>query len=109
MGVHETRIRQALTDLDIDQAAFAVLSGLSQSRLSMAFRGVKDFSGPEAEKLSALVQELREIVNSAAPIPVSFRNLDAVKRLLELKRGGIVWAAAFHDEETEVEAVTNGQ
>jgi transcriptional regulator with XRE-family HTH domain len=99
MGVHESRIRQALIELDIDQAAFAVLSGLSQSRLSMAFRGTKDFSGPEIEKLSALVTDLCEITESANPIPVSFRNLDAVRRLLEHKRGGIVWAAAVHEEE----------
>ena len=85
MGVHESRIRQALIDLDIDQAAFAVLSGLSQSRLSSAFRGVRDFGGPEVEALSNLVSELREIVNAAQPIPVSFRNLDAVKRLVELE------------------------
>jgi len=100
MGVYESRIRAALVDLDIDQAAFAVLSGLSQSRLSMAFRGVKDFSGPEIQKLSALITELREIAESAGPIPVSFRNLDAVKRLLMHKRGGIKWTAAVHEEET---------
>jgi transcriptional regulator with XRE-family HTH domain len=101
MGVHESRIRQALIELDIDQAAFAVLSGLSQSRLSMAFRGTKDFTGPEVEKLSALVTDLREITESANPIPVSFRNLDAVKRLLELRRGGIAWRAAVYEEAVE--------
>lgn len=101
MGCHESRIRATLLELDIDQTAFAVLSGLSQSRLSMAFRGTKDFSGPEVEKLSALVTELREIAESANPIPVSFRNLDAVRRLLEHRRGGIAWTAAVREEVVE--------
>lgn len=104
MGVHESRIRQALTDLDVDQAAFAALSGVSQSRLSSAFRGVRCFSGPEIEKLSALVTELREIADNAAPIPVAFQNIEATKRLLSLRRGGIVWAAEVHDEKINEDA-----
>lgn len=101
MGVHETNLYTGLKQIDCDQASFSVYSGVSPTRLSLAFNGSKDFTGPEIQKLTRLLAELREIVEDAKPIPINFRNLDGVKRLLELKRGGISWTAAVHDEETE--------
>ena len=88
MGVHDQKIRAALTELDCDQAVFSAISGVSQSRISMSFRGVRGFSIPEIQLLNALIADLREIAQDAAPFPVAFRNVEAVRRLLEQKRGG---------------------
>jgi hypothetical protein len=101
MGVHDQKIRAALTELDIDQNVFSAISGLSQTRLSQAFKGVRDFSIPEIQKLNALIDELREIARGAGPIPVAFQNVEAVRRLLEHGKSGIKWSVAVQIEDAE--------
>jgi hypothetical protein len=101
MGVHDQQILASITELDISQAHFSVISGISQTRLSMAFKGVRDFSGPEIEKLNALIADLREISTKASPLPVNFRNLGAVRHLLECKRGGIAWTSVVQNVEEQ--------
>jgi hypothetical protein len=103
MGVHDAKIRQALTELDIDQAVFAVISGVTPTRLSQAFRGTRDFCIPEILSLNELIAELRQIAQDAAPFPVAFRNVEAVRRLLEQKRGGVKWSIAVEEVEDEEE------
>jgi hypothetical protein len=99
MSVHENKIRLALDKLGCDQSAFAIISGVSQTRLSQAFRGTKDFNGPEVERLSTIVNALRQISESASPIPLSFRDPAAIKRLLEHRQAGIKWTTTLEVEE----------
>jgi hypothetical protein len=97
MGVHEQRIQTALTELACDQSVFSALSGINQSKLSNAFKGVRDFSNPEIVQMNALIDELREIVQAAAPFPVAFKNIVAVKRILECRREGVKWRVAVEE------------
>jgi hypothetical protein len=99
MGVHESKIRLALDELGCDQSAFAIISGVSQTRLSQAFRGTRDFDGPEIERLSAIVSSLRQITRDAFPIPVSFHDPAAIKRLLAHRMAGIKWTTTLQIEE----------
>ena len=87
--IHESKIRNILVELDIDQSSFAVFSGLTPTRLSQAFRNVRDFTGQEVEMLSNLIEQLRGLVNDSAPIPVSFRNPRVIKALLEKRKRGL--------------------
>jgi hypothetical protein len=102
MSVHDNRIKQALIELDCDQACFAGISGINQTRLSQAFRGTRDFSNVEIVKLNALIEELREIVAAAAPFPVSFRNVSAVQRILMCRREGVKWSISVREVEEPV-------
>ena len=98
MGCHEQRIQAALLEIGCDQSVFSAISGISQSKISNAFKGVHDFSIPELQSSNALVTELREIAQSAAPFPVNFRSIAAVRHLLEQKRGGVKWSIAVQED-----------
>jgi hypothetical protein len=93
MGVHESRLAAALVELDMDQGAFAVLSGINRTKLSQCLRGREEFTGPEQIRLAALVEELRSLARDAAPLKLSFRDINAIRLLLEYRRTGIKWAA----------------
>jgi hypothetical protein len=94
MGVHESRIQQALTELDISVSMFALLAGINRTRIGQCLQGLHEFTGPETLKLSALIEELRSIVRDVAPVPVNFRDdCAAIQKLLEHRRQQIRWAA----------------
>jgi hypothetical protein len=65
----------------------AVLAGIPASRLSQAFRAIKPLSKADGEMLWDLLKELETLVESAAPVPVSFRNPIVIRDLLAARRG----------------------
>src|SRR5690242_12937809 len=87
--IHENLIRQALLELDITADVFSMISGFSAPRLSRAFRGKEDFSGPEVLTLNELIEHMRGIAREASPLPISFRNPKIVKDLIEKRRRGL--------------------
>jgi hypothetical protein len=89
--IHETSIRNSLTDLGCATETLAVISGYSNTRLSRAFRGLQDFSGQEIETLLDLIRDLKGLVQDAAPYPVSFKNPAIIKSLVECRRAGQRW------------------
>jgi len=110
MGVHESRLAAALVELDMDQGAFAVLSGVNRTKLSQSLRGLSSFTGPEQLRLAVLVEELRGLAGDASPLKLSFRDVDAIRRLLEHKRHGIKWeTVAVDNEATEDQHDQQGQ
>jgi hypothetical protein len=87
--IHENLIRIALSDLNLSNDIFSVICGLSPTRLSRAFRGLQDFTGPEIEMLSKIIEDLRGIIVDCKPIPVNFGNPQIIKELLRKRRAGI--------------------
>jgi hypothetical protein len=94
MGVLESRIQQGLSELSCSADAFSIISDVSKTRLSRAFRGLQDFSGPEAESLLKTIADLRQIQKNALPFPTSFATRDAmaVRGLLNSYRAGVRWS-----------------
>jgi sugar/nucleoside kinase (ribokinase family) len=91
MGVatysHENRILTGMQSLGLTADHLATLDGsISPSRLSAAFRGVKDLETPQAERLLRLLAELAELASSVYPVPIAWRNVAAIKTLIEAKR-----------------------
>jgi hypothetical protein len=91
MGVatysHENRILTGMRSLGLTADHLATLDGsISPSRLSAAFRGVKDLETPQAERLLHLLDELKELSASLTPVPISWKNTAAIKFLLAAKR-----------------------
>src|SRR5260221_3553712 len=101
MNTTEARIQSALSELKMPAETFCQLARISSTRWSRALSGVKPLSGPECLALSDLVQELRAIINDATLIPVSLRDVEAVKRLLELRANGIKLIGSIQVEDTE--------
>ena len=84
MGVHESRIQQALTELNISVSMFALLAGINRTRIGQCLQGLHEFTGPETIRLAALIEELRGIVRDTQPIPVNFSgDSKAIQMLLE--------------------------
>jgi len=84
---HENRILGTMQNLQITADHLATLDGnISPSRLSAAFRGVKDLDVPTAERLLQLLTELSDLANSVHPVPIHWRNVAAIKTLLQAKR-----------------------
>ena len=83
----ERRILQKLAALDLSADHLAVIDGaISPSRLSQAFRGVKTLENPTAERLFRLLDELAELQQMLAPVPILWRDVAAIRMLSEAKR-----------------------
>ncbi len=90
--IHESRIKTAvLIELRMSADVFSKISGVSTNRLSLAFRGLKDFSNEEVIRLTNLVQELRTLKLDAEPFLLSFENPQVVGALLRDLRLGKRW------------------
>jgi transcriptional regulator with XRE-family HTH domain len=83
----ENRILGRMQALGLTADHLATLDGsISPSRLSAAFRGVKNLENPTAERLLRLLDELDELTSSLSPIPISWKATAAIKTLLAAKR-----------------------
>jgi|HubBroStandDraft_2_1064218.scaffolds.fasta_scaffold03671_9 hypothetical protein len=84
---HENRILGRMQALGLTADHLATLDGqISPSRLSAAFRGVKDLENPTAQRLLRLLDELDELCSSLHPVPVSWKSTAAIRTLLAAKR-----------------------
>ena len=83
----ETKLSQGLVALDIPTASFAALyKKRSGSYINQALSGVTRLKDGEAYEMLALLQELRELADSVAPLPVNFRNASIIGPILEERR-----------------------
>src|SRR5260370_24159256 len=98
----ESKIRQSLAELNCSADALAIISDVGKSRLSRAFRGLQDFSGPEAEHLMKIIADMRELKDSVQPFPLSFATRDArtIRNLLPSRKEAVRWTIRITTEET---------
>jgi hypothetical protein len=66
----------------------ANLSGIPGTRLSQAFRGIRDLDNDQVVLISNTLKEVEELAESVAPIPVAFRNAKVIRAVLEEQRTG---------------------
>lgn len=84
---NENRILGAMQTLGLTADHLAALDGnISPSRLSAAFRGVRDLETSQAERLLRLLAELSDLAASVRPVPIAWRDVTAIKTLLGAKR-----------------------
>lgn len=79
-------IRTKLAELDLPAEIFATLSGIPATALSMAMRGTKDLSAERFRQAIDLLNELAELVRFCSPIPISWRDVNAIRELLDRLR-----------------------
>ena len=70
--VHETLIRTALMELGCSAEDFAIIANIRPARLSRAFNGREDFTGPEILTIQELIAKLRQLARDAEPLQISF-------------------------------------
>ena len=87
----ENNIRNTLDRVNCSADVFCALGGISPTRWSRALRGLAPLTGPECQALSNLAEELSQLTDDAKPIPVDFRDLEAIKLILEQRRNGQRW------------------
>ena len=89
MSRHEDLIQERMRKLDSMTADFlASFSGVPGSRLSQAFRGIRDLDNAQVVTIDKSLSELEALAESIAPIPVAFRNAKVIRAILEEERNG---------------------
>jgi hypothetical protein len=101
MSVQLHRIKHDLDTLGCSADNFCSLADIATSKWSRALRGLVVLPGPEIIRLSNLVQTLREIAAKASPLPIDFRDLPAVKVLVQHHENGIHWTPTANAAETQ--------
>jgi hypothetical protein len=84
----ETQIGNALRELDCAESNFAKIAGVvGKSRLAEGLAGQKDFERRDAEKMLAVLQEMRELRDASA-IPPDWKKVDEIREALAARREG---------------------
>lgn len=78
----EAVVRNRIALLGIAGSFLAALSGISQSRLSLAFAGQRSFTLEEGKTLRELTARLVELKDAAGIFPLALHDAKAVRRLL---------------------------
>lgn len=82
----ENRIRERMKLLGLSAAFVAALSGVEATRLSLAFRGVRDLSNEDANTLLVLTSDLVELSEAIKPLSLP-NDVPGMKRVLDSLRG----------------------
>lgn len=83
LDVH-SRLRDGLRELGCSPASFAAIAGISQDKISRAFRGVTPFSNIEGVRLERVLKEMRELRDSGKR-PV-WTNVNDIREALKARR-----------------------
>jgi hypothetical protein len=78
----ESFLRERVAKLDTTADFLASLTGITATKLSQAFRGIRPLSGPDAETLNKTLSELDELVGLFSPVPIKLENATVIKELL---------------------------
>jgi hypothetical protein len=82
----ENRIRERMQELGISAAFLSAISGVEATRLSLAFRGVRDLKHGDAEKLLSVTEALLSLAAAAKPFALP-DNVPDMLRVLNHLRG----------------------
>jgi len=82
----ENRIRERMQSLGISAAFLAAISGVEATRLSLAFRGIRDLPNEDAMKLLTLTADLVELSEAVKPLALP-DDVPGMLRVLKHLRG----------------------
>ena len=89
MGVSENNLKLGLDRIGCPAAAFCAIANFSETKFSRAVRGLQPLNGGEIQQLTKLLTQIRDLCYDASPLPVSFRDPGAIKKLLAHRRAGV--------------------
>lgn len=79
-------LRTKRLELDLPIEAWAALTGIPASTLSMSDRGTKDLPIERFRQADAMLNELRDLVAFYAPVPIAWKDVAAIRELLDRMR-----------------------
>ena len=82
----ERRVQERMAALGLSAANLAVVSGISATKISNAFRGLREFDSIESTKLLAVTSELIELVEAVRPLQLPTNAADLARILDHLRR-----------------------
>jgi hypothetical protein len=82
----ENRIRERMQSLRVSAAFLAAISGVEATRLSLAFRGIRDLPNEDATKLLELTRDLVELSEAVKPFALP-DDVPGMARVLKHLRG----------------------
>jgi hypothetical protein len=86
---HELMFQERMRKLGNITADFlAHLAGVSGSRLSQAFRGIRSLDNDQTIIIADTLRDLEELATATAPIPISFVNPSKIREVLEKRKSG---------------------
>jgi DNA-binding transcriptional regulator YdaS (Cro superfamily) len=84
----ENRIEEKQAALGITLNFLAAISGVSPTKLSQAFNGIRQLENLEATKVLSVLDELSALTEACRPFPVELKNPAVIRQLLNARRNG---------------------
>jgi hypothetical protein len=104
MNTSTARLAAKLETLGISAENWCRIAEISTAKWSRAINsdrpGGVALTNRELVYLSKVARELEALVGGADPLPINFKNVEAVKRILCLCRGGVRWHAVAEPVES---------
>jgi hypothetical protein len=85
---NETMIRDRMLKLNLTAHFVAQLSGVPETRLSQAFRNVRDLDRDQVLAVTSTLREIESLADDCAPLPVSFVSPKVIRDVLDKKKNG---------------------
>jgi len=93
MDITTSRIAATLEMLGISAQNWCLLAGISPAKWSRAINpdrpGGVPLTGNELLCLAKIAEDLKEIAGGSDPLPIDFRNVEAIGRVLALLQSGV--------------------
>jgi hypothetical protein len=89
--IQEANFQRKLDELNCSADVFCKLCDMSPSKWSRALRDLQPLTGPELQHVGAVIDLISGIVRDSEPIPVSFKNVQAIKTLIHMRKKGARW------------------
>jgi DNA-binding transcriptional regulator YdaS (Cro superfamily) len=103
-----TVANETLEELRCPASTLAGLSGISGAKLSQYLNGVVRIGAQDELKLRKTIAALRKLVEYASPLPLDYRRVGEIRRLLDTMEAGILQVVVF-EQDREPEASESQQ
>lgn len=85
---NESMIQDRMLKLNLTGHFVAQLSGVAETRISLAFRKIRDLDRDQVLAITDTLRELESLAGDCAPLPISFVSPKVIREILEKKKRG---------------------
>jgi hypothetical protein len=89
--IQEANFQRKLDELNCSADVFCKLCDISPSKWSRALRDIQGLNGLELERVGRMLDLIAGVARDSEPIPVSFKNVQAIKTLIDMRKKGARW------------------
>lgn len=85
---NESMIQDRMLKLNLTGHFVAQLSGVAETRISLAFRKIRDLDRDQVLAITDILRELESLVGDCAPLPISFVSPKIIRSVLDERKNG---------------------